>query len=297
MKFFSSVMVVVAMALVGCGGSGTSNTGSIPAQVDNSPSLKGYVVDSPVSGMEYVIDGVTALTESDGGFYYTQGDVVTFKVGAIEFGQIPGQGLVTPLDWFNTSDASDVRVVNALRLLQTLDSDGDPSNGIAIESEAIDEASEIINFASSTFDADVLAYVGSVSNAPLVGAQAASDHFSDTLANMTDVLSITSAELVGNYFDMTFVNADSRIEFYFGDNGYVESEGISPFESGSWTLTDGVLDIRIVRLGKGSEGDFLYPPLEYRITKSYDVDGEVVFVVSHPDGYEITYSSYRFAAQ
>ena len=54
---------------------------------------------------------------------------------------------VSPLNVFNTTDVEETSVTNMLRLLQTLDDDGLPENGITI----LDDAHDLLTATSLTF--------------------------------------------------------------------------------------------------------------------------------------------------
>ncbi len=72
---------VSLMALVACnGGGGGSGSGR---------SVKAYLLDAPVDGVEYVNpDGVRDITYNGGGFYCNPGKSVQFFIGGINLGQV-----------------------------------------------------------------------------------------------------------------------------------------------------------------------------------------------------------------
>jgi hypothetical protein len=56
----------------------------------------------------------------------------------------------------SASSITNPAVVNLARLLQSIDTDGDPDNGIQISTQAHSAASDMaVDFSSATFDADV----------------------------------------------------------------------------------------------------------------------------------------------
>ncbi len=62
---------------------------------------------------------------------------VTFSIGNLVLGTVPGQGIVTPTTVANalvanTSNNPETVAVNLLVLLQSLDSNGDPEDGITL---------------------------------------------------------------------------------------------------------------------------------------------------------------------
>ena len=150
--FFSHVMTLRAQRLAqglavgislfvsSCGGGGgTSVTGA-------GARLTGYFKDSAVGGLSYVTSSnVTGVTRPDGGFDYNPGDRVTFFLGEIKFPQVVANSLVTPL---NMADGSvDAPLLNNIAyLLQALDADDNPDNGITLSPDLAKLATQPIDF-------------------------------------------------------------------------------------------------------------------------------------------------------
>jgi len=189
------LICTAALSLSACSGgssSGTSLTDTLETNVEDEISaatpdvslLTGRFVDSAVSGLQYTTATQSGLTGSDGSFDYLPGETVTFSIGGIELPAVPGATLVTPLDVFSTNDVADVRVVNLARLLQTLDVDALPDNGITISDAAITSATGLsADFASAAFDTQVVNLVANSgsSNTSLISEDDALDHFLGTL--------------------------------------------------------------------------------------------------------------------
>ncbi|MCK8045011.1 hypothetical protein MSG37_08950 [Shewanella sp. 1CM18E] len=114
-----------------------------------TPSESGVFLDSPVIGIGYKTETLSGVTDAEGRYNYVDGETVTFFIGDLEFPATTASGVVTPLDIASTEDITDDKVVNMARLLQTLDQDGDPNNGITITQTAIDTA-EPVDFGLST---------------------------------------------------------------------------------------------------------------------------------------------------
>jgi hypothetical protein len=119
----------------------------------------GYYYDSLVSGVTFestsedgpTQTGVTGEDDDPGRFRYLEGDTVSFSLGDTSLGQSTAQERVTPFDLAGVDEAPiggcDVdealpegddpfRLVHNLAvLLQTLDTDGDPTGGIEISAE------------------------------------------------------------------------------------------------------------------------------------------------------------------
>ena len=150
----SSKLAVAALAvsLAACGGSSSSSrsSGSGGGGSATDP-LAGRIIDSPVQGLRYVTSpgSRAGITNVNGVFDYLPSDAVSFSIGSLMLGNVPGAPLVTLLDLVDgaraaadsgaTLDevfASYPQVLNIARLLQSLDVDGDSSNGIQVPFEA-----------------------------------------------------------------------------------------------------------------------------------------------------------------
>jgi len=131
--------IVCLCAAMSCGGS--------EGAPEEEP-LNGTLVDGPVSGVFYSTDTLSGITDEDGRFEYFDGETVRFFLGGTTLGQSPGQARVSPFDLagvtppvdddsFNSVEGSGelFRSVNIAFLLQTLDLDGTPDNGIVISAE------------------------------------------------------------------------------------------------------------------------------------------------------------------
>ena len=120
------------------GGSGSSGASSSSTNNDGSasnsgPVLTGTLIDSAVSGVSYQsTSNLSGLTSSNGRFEYRSGDQVTFQIGDIILGTVNGGAVITPVELAGVSNTADRRVINIARLLQSLDEDQDPSNGVSI---------------------------------------------------------------------------------------------------------------------------------------------------------------------
>ena len=112
--------------------------------------LTGYFKDSAVSGLSYqTSSNVTGITRPDGGFDYNPGDTIRFSLGAIQFPAVSAASLVTPLNMANGDVTSPV-LNNIAYLLQALDTDDDPENGITLSSTTAAQATQSIDFSVST---------------------------------------------------------------------------------------------------------------------------------------------------
>lgn len=191
-KLFYSTLISIVV-LNGCGGSGSDNTTSTAAPEISTPAptiLQGVFLDSAVEGLAYATATQSGTTNVQGQFSYIAGEEVVFSIGDIQFPAVAGQEMISPLDVFSVTTTDDTRVSNMARLLQTLDEDGMPGNGITITDQAHNQATGVVvGFASDDFEQqvlDVVANSGAVYTS-LISAQSAIDHLNLTLGNMAAV--------------------------------------------------------------------------------------------------------------
>lgn len=149
---FAAAFCLASALLVACG-----SDDSAPA----SPERNGVFLDaSAVEGLGYVTDTKNGKTVQDGGFEFLAGESITFSLGGLALPTVQAADIVTPLTIFGASDASDVRVTNLSRLLQSLDTDGIASNGITLPLEIESITSDtVLEFDSANFDAQAEALV------------------------------------------------------------------------------------------------------------------------------------------
>lgn len=196
MKISTAILTVMtATAISACGGgssggsdASSNNTTTPPVQSPTQPQSSdlqtGRFVDSAVTGLQFVTASQSGLTGTDGSFTYQAGESVTFSIGDITLPTIAGAEIITPLTVFSTDDITDVRVMNLAQLLQTLDTDADPVNGITLSDAAITNAAGLdVDFSSPAFENQVVNLVANSgsSNTELVNPIEALDHLQETL--------------------------------------------------------------------------------------------------------------------
>lgn len=101
-----------------------------------SDILTGQFLDSAVQGLGYQTVTQSGFTDADGAFTYKSGEIIEFKIGEMTLGYAQAQPIITPLDLVGALSSDDSNAVNIAQLLQTLDIDGDPTNGIALPPSA-----------------------------------------------------------------------------------------------------------------------------------------------------------------
>ena|GEM_PF-2968503 len=112
-------------------------------EIDNT----GFLIDSAVEGIKYVSGAFSGYTDQDGLFKYDKDAGVSFYVGDESTGVSLGSAgikvdpynsnrrIITLFDLADTVDENSPKVVNRGKFLQSLDSDGDVSNGITIDQQ------------------------------------------------------------------------------------------------------------------------------------------------------------------
>lgn len=109
------------------------------AALDTKPAaLTGVFIDAPVSGITFKTPTQGGITNAAGEFKYLAGETVAFSIGELALGSAVGKPILSPLDIIaDAKDTSDQRVINICVLLQTLDQDGNPANGISISQKVV----------------------------------------------------------------------------------------------------------------------------------------------------------------
>jgi len=139
-------MVLASVILVACGDDGFGAADELTTGV--------FLDSSAVEGLGYSTPTMSGNTNRAGEFTYNAGENVTFSLGGFELPTIQAAGTITPVNIFAASDVNDPRVADLSRLLQSLDVDGDASNGITLPPTIESLTSDtVLDFGSGNFDA------------------------------------------------------------------------------------------------------------------------------------------------
>lgn len=123
------VPILIGLIFVGCGSSSSSSKKELINPVT------GVFVDSAVSGLNYKCSsGNSGVTNTLGEFTCESGDKVGFTLGSISLGEVTVAKTITPHTLFQDNEEA---ALNFAQLVQTLDSDGDPNNGITINEQVV----------------------------------------------------------------------------------------------------------------------------------------------------------------
>ncbi len=128
-KCFIFLVIASLSILNACGGGGSSSSSDSPA------TGTAYYVDSAVSGIDYECGSVSGVTGENGEFTFERGANCTFYLGSVPLKEI----IAEKLEDGGTIQETDTRIA---QILQSLDEDGDPSNGITIDAEIIEDLAD-----------------------------------------------------------------------------------------------------------------------------------------------------------
>lgn len=165
----------MAMSLVAC----STDEG------DPAPLLStGVFLDSAVSGLGYATATMNGETDANGEFNFNAGESVVFSIGGFELPEVQAGAFVTPLSLFGAADVEDPQVQDLARLLQSLDDNGNVSDGISLPLAVQSIGSDTeIDFGTDRFEAQATAVVQQVlgDQAQLVDSDTAMAHLTQTL--------------------------------------------------------------------------------------------------------------------
>jgi hypothetical protein len=174
---------------------------------DNPLVRQGFFVDSIVANLHYQTASSSGFTSATGQYDYLAGETVTFSIGDLTFPPVLAQPTVTPLTLADSDDITDNTVTNIVRLLLSLDQDGNPDNGISIDdlahgaATAIDFSQDPEAFAQSSAVLNLLSNSGA-SSMELVSVSEAQSHFQATLDNQINHRVAASADGPGDTYEL-----------------------------------------------------------------------------------------------
>jgi len=134
--FISSISILTSIILLGCGSGGGSSV------LPSDTTATGTFIDAEVIGASYqTTSGLSGKTDTNGHFKYKKGDKVKFKIGKLLLGEATPStgGLITPAELTSNEQIK----ILLLRVLQAIDEDNNPSNGITIPTDLITSLEDI----------------------------------------------------------------------------------------------------------------------------------------------------------
>ncbi len=230
-KLLVSSSLIAMLGLSACGGGG----GDASTPSSQTGVKTGVFLDSAVEGLNYscLSSGLHGKTNANGEYNYKDGDVCTFSIGGMELGTAKAKGIMTPLDIIQFYNGEENKFRNVLRLLQTLDQDGNASNGIVLPN--VDgNITGGFNVVESSFASAFQDFLDANEiNASIVSSADATQHFQQTLSNEFD------ANLSDAMFEDKMINIDgTQIILKTDKSMEIFSAGDDAPCSGSWSLSD-----------------------------------------------------------
>ncbi|MBE9568779.1 MAG: hypothetical protein IMF14_08785, partial [Proteobacteria bacterium] len=126
-KFSPAIFIFFLLTACGGGGSGDQTENPI---ITETPATKivqtGILLDSPISNIQFsTSSALEGKTDSSGSYKYIDGDKIVFSIGDLKFPEITAKKTITPLEIFVGTKTTSAEVINFIRLIQTMDDDGD----------------------------------------------------------------------------------------------------------------------------------------------------------------------------
>lgn len=250
------VAAAIAVSMVACGGGGGDSGGSdAPAG-----SEVGVLTDGPVGGVAYTTSGgYEGLTDGSGRFNYNPGETVTFSIGSTTLGTATASATVTPIELAGTGAGAANKVTNLLVLLQSLDADGDPSDGITITAAArtaadtapaLNLAAAPATFSASTGLGALMDASGTVNTAP-VAVDDALAHFREQFFGQ-----LRGAWVARQGSDLVLVRFEQNGDYAIGEIAAADGGGQTGIETGrmGWNATTGAISATVTLDTNGDWG-------------------------------------------
>ncbi|WP_404363211.1 hypothetical protein [Marinobacter sp.] len=289
MQILRTISIAGFISLAGCGGGSDSDSDSGTASPSAPEVQTGIFLDSPVINIGYRTATRTGQTNAEGQYQYLPGESVTFFIGQLEFPPVLASGVVTPLDLAGTRNTRDPEVVNMIRLLQSLDRDGNADNGINITESAKAAATPVnfalseVGFAASSAVSTLIMQGGQdTAVTSLVPTEQAVAHLEESLTQ--------AGQPHGQLLGAWKFGPEALLMFlpegeYFAIQ-WKEQNNFVGFEKGTYEYQGSALNVRV---SQNNDGEALLCNAEAGLTcedKSYDavVTGDVLSFDTGPDG-------------
>ena len=220
------------VVLGGCGGGGSEPTTPVTATpvtpAPTATTTQGKFIDAAVGNLDYVCgtapDQTSGKTDDLGVFFYAQGTpapTCTFSVGGVVLGTAAAGTMLTPYSLVpgSTPGTANATVTNIARFLQSLDTDGNPANGIAISDAAKAAlAGRTLDFSAADFNS---AFATAVAGTPLAGTTLVS------AANAVNGLDLTLVGLYSGDYTCTYSLVVNNVATVVGDVSIsIDSTGV-----------------------------------------------------------------------
>lgn len=252
-------------------------------------ALTGVFVDSAVAGVKYETTpgAFTGYTSATGQYQFAEGDKVVFSIGDLKFPEVLAKGVVTPVDIAESADPANAERIqtNIAALLQSLDVDGNPDNGISIDYDtakttavAVEFNQSYTDFATSPAVTALVANSGSTTTT-LVGESAAKAHLDGSLAKLL----VGTWYIQGDGYKYALFILDSS-RYAAIDHDASVNNGAA-FETGiyEWNQETGVVTLSSVE--KSESGLDVEPPMANGNVLS--IDGNTLTLTDGDETFEL----------
>ncbi len=292
----SSVAPVSSAAVSSSSDSSVSSSAVSSQAVSSSSSsstvaLTGVFIDSAVAGISYQTTpgNFSGVTSATGQYQYAEGDTVVFSLGELTFPAVTAKGMLTPVDIAEAAHAGDTTAaettkINILRLLQSLDKDGDPSNGIQITETVSDQfkVSGLPSVTSANFESEVVSFLPI--GVTLVSETEALAHFAGSLQSQL-LGSWVFSEGDGKRNVLTFIDEAIYVIIHEHDDGDSQRAGSVEFGRYVWNPETGELTVWMI--GQSDESGGLWSDdeaVEGAVTHTLAVNGSELTLGTPNDG-------------
>lgn len=289
----SALLLSSSIALLSACGGGDSSSADGGS---TTPAQTGTLTDSAVAGVQYTSSGgFSGTTDALGHFKYNPGETVTFKLGSLTLGTITATGTaatITPIELATAAGVTNQnKVSNLLVLLQSLDSDGDASNGITIPAAvataltstvatALDLSQAPATFASGSNSSLTGLIVAAGGSAALVTVEEAQAHFQEQffakLAGTWHIAPSASEDIVFRF--------DANGHYFMGEAAPADDDGQSGIERGriDWSPLTGIISAADISIDTNGEWGLSHP---YDEVLSLAFDGDALVVTVKETGF------------
>lgn len=201
--FLSTLCILAPVFIIASCDSGSSGGTNETVPVVTSV---GVFVDAPVAGLTYTSNSTSGTTNAAGEFNYVKDEEIIFSFGQVQLGGAKGKGVITPMDLMSADHDSEV-VQAMASFLQSLDKDGDHSNGVQLNSQVASLLNGQLGSGNVDFT-QILQLTGD--NDP-----ATSDPVSDALGDLDGVVQAVVTEAsttLGVEYDLTYIDYTTATE-------------------------------------------------------------------------------------
>ncbi|MDF1693706.1 MAG: hypothetical protein P1U47_15100 [Zhongshania sp.] len=233
-----------------CGSDGSNHDGGTTTTPSNS--LTGVFTDSPVYGVKYQTESLQGLTNTLGEFNYLEGESVVFSIGDFKLPSTSAAPQITPVDLAQGS--SEIRN-NILQVIQSLDDDGNPENGIEIPIEAENAfKGSNLDISSANFDSEVQAILDTIKGGiQLISEEQANAHFQG--AQKSQLLgSWVFSEGAGKRNVLSFIDDTRYIIIHEHSDDGDQTAGSVEFGNYAWNVDSGAFSTSLIAQSDNSGG-------------------------------------------